>query len=190
MSANVNFNQVQLPPVQPVAQANAGVVPASSGAAGAQANQLSSDVFETNRTRPTRDVDMNAINNAISQREQQVEAFRLLVERLLGQQGSTWVNANGETMVYVDEATRARAAEEIAEGGYFSVEAVSERLLGFARAFAGDDPERIELMREAFVRGFEAAERQWGGNLPSISQDTFAAVMQGFDDMLANAASR
>jgi len=185
MSANVNFNQI--PPVQPAAQTNAVATAASAETAAQpqQAAQPVSDVFETNRTRPARDVDMAAINDAIRRGEQQVEAFRLLVERLLGQQGQTWVNSSGETMVYVDEATRARAAEEIAEGGYFSVEAVSERLLGFARAFAGDDPERIELMREAFVRGFEAAEAQWGGRLPDISHDTFAAVMAGFDDWLA-----
>jgi len=182
MTTNVNFNQAQLPPVQPVNQANA-AVPAASSAT------VQGDTFETNRTRPVSDVDMNAINEAIRQGEQQVEAFRRLVERLLGQQGQTWVNANGETMVYIDQATRERAAEEIAEGGYFSVEAVTDRLLGFARAFAGDDPERIELMRTAFVRGFEAAEAQWGGRLPDISQDTFAAVMAGFDDWLAGIAA-
>ena len=187
MSANVNFNQAQLPPVQPVTpvtQTNT-VAAAETQAA---PTQTGSDVFETNRTRPAGDVDMVAINDAIRQGQQQVEAFRRLVERLLGQQGETWVNSYGETMVYIDEATRVRAEEEVAEGGYFSVEAVSERLLGFARAFAGDDPERIELMREAFVRGFEAAEAQWGGRLPDISHDTFAAVMAGFDDMLTNAA--
>ena len=186
--SNVNFNQPQLPPVQPAAPTNAPVAPVA--ATPPQAAQTGSDVFETNRTRPARDVDMVAINDAIRQGQQQVEAFRRLVERLLGQQGQTWVNSSGETMVYIDEATRARAAEEIAEGGYFSVEAVTDRLLGFARAFAGDDPERIELMRTAFVRGFEAAEAQWGGNLPEISQDTFAAVMAGFDEWLAGLAEQ
>ena len=192
MSANVNFNQAQMPQRQPIARANAVVATEASSETSAQVQvpRTNSDVFETNRTRPARDVDMAAINEAIRQGEQQTEAFRRLVERLLGQQGQTWVNANGETMVYIDQATQERAAEEIAEDGYFGVEAVSERLLNFARAFAGNDPERIELMREAFVRGFEAAETQWGGRLPDISHDTFAAVMAGFDDWLSGIADQ
>ena len=181
--SNVNFNPAQLPPVQPVAQTSAPVAPVP--ATESQSNQPVSDVFETNRTRSARDMDVAAMNNILSQNQQQLEAFRQLVERLLGQQGQTWVNAQGETMVYIDEATRAQAAEDIAEGGYFSVEAVADRLLSFARAFAGDDPERIELMRDAFQRGFAAAEQQWGGALPEISQNTFDAVMAGFDEWLA-----
>jgi len=189
MITNVNSNQT--PPVSPVAQTNTAAAPDTSRVPTvAQPPRPNSDLFETNRTRPTRDVDMVGINNAIRQGEQQVEAFRQLVERLLGQQGQTWVNSSGETMVYIDQATQERAAEEIAEGGYFSVEAVTDRLLGFARAFAGDDPERIELMREAFLRGFEAAEAQWGGRLPDISHDTFAAVMAGFDDWLSGIANQ
>jgi len=188
MSINFNVNPAQQQPQVPLTHPNAPVnpvVPTSEELPAAQGTSAG-DIFETTRTRPVSEVDMNAIRDAISQAERQTEAFRLLVERLLGQQGNTWTNAAGEVMVYIDEATQARAAEEIAEGGYFSVEAVSERLLNFARAFAGDDPERIELMREAFLRGFEAAEQQWGGELPQISQDTRAAVLAGFDEWIAN----
>jgi len=185
MSINFNVNPAQQQPQVPLTHPNTPVnpiVPTAEQTAPTNAN----DIFETTTTRPASQVDMNTIRDAISQAERQTEAFRQLVERLLGQQGQTWTNAAGEVMVYVDEATQTRAAEEIAEGGYFSVEAVSERLLNFARAFAGDDPERIELMRDAFLRGFEAAEQQWGGELPQISQDTRAAVLAGFDEWIAN----
>jgi len=183
MSVNTNFNQI--PPTPPIPGAPA-AAPAQPVAVSEDLNPR--DLFDTNRTRPARDVDMAAINRAISQGERQVEAFRQLVERLLGQQGTTWVNAQGETMVYIDQATQERAQQEIAEGGYFSVEAVAGRLLDFARAFAGDDPERIELMRTAVRMGFEAAEQQWGGTLPDISYETLNAVMAGFDEWLAGIA--
>ena len=39
-------------------------------------------------------------------------------------------------------------------------------------------------MRDAFLAGFEAAQRTWGGELPEISQRTFDAVMAGFDQMM------
>jgi len=178
MSISTNYTQA---PVQPVSipQKAAATNPAATS------EQTNSDLFQTNKTRPRSDVDMNTINHMISQKEQQIESFRQLVERLLGQQGATWVNAQGETMVEIDAETRANAQKDIEEGGYFSVEAVSQRLLDFARAFAGDDPERIELMRTAVTKGFAVAEEQWGGKLPQISQDTLAAVMAGFDEWLA-----
>jgi len=184
---SINLNPVQQPPQVPLVHPNTPANPVAASAETqpvSQSNNVVSDIFDTNTTRSSRDMDMAAINDAIRQAERQTESFRLLVERLLGQQGQQWVNSSGETMVYVDEATRAQAAEEVAEGGYFSVEAVSERLLNFARAFAGDDPERIELMREAFLRGFAAAEERWGGELPQISQDTRAAVLAGFDEWM------
>jgi hypothetical protein len=37
------------------------------------------------------------------------------------------------------------------------------------------------MMRNAVDRGFEAASRSFGGDLPEISQQTRAAVMEGFD---------
>jgi len=181
-------------PINPINQVSNNAIPgqnppvaAQTAAAPAQNDNLNArDLFQTNTTRSARSVDMGTINRSISQREQQVDAFRQLVERLLDRQGATWTNASGEVMVEIDEATRLRAQEEIGEGGYFSVEAVAGRLLDFARAFAGNDPERIELMRTAVQMGFEAAEAQWGGRLPDISHQTLEAVMAGFDDWLAN----
>ena len=183
MSINTNYNQTPLVPPVPVTTHVQPVTTPNNN------TQNPRDIFQTNRTRPASQVDMVGINQAIDQKEQQIEAFRQLVERLLNQQGATWVNAQGETMVHIDEATRASAEEDISEGGYFSVEAVAGRLLDFARAFAGDDPRRIELMRTAVQKGFAAAEEQWGGNLPDISHETLNAVMAGFDDWLAGIAA-
>ena len=43
-------------------------------------------------------------------------------------------------------------------------------------------------MRAAFKKGYEQAEKTWGGKLPEISQKTYDAVMKGFDDLAAKAA--
>jgi len=58
--------------------------------------------------------------------------------------------------------------------------------LGFARAFAGNNVERLDLMEASFRQGFAAAERAWGGDLPEISQRTFDAVMEGFSEWRAS----
>jgi len=93
--------------------------------------------------------------------------------------------ANGEIYIEIDEATRLQAQEDIAEDGYFGVAQTSERILAFARAFAGDDIGRMEIMRDAFLAGFAAAEQAWGRDgLPEISHQTREAVLRGFDEMM------
>jgi len=142
------------------------------------------DILDIRTTTSMADVNMRDINNAINQMNRQTEAFQQMIQRLLNLQGHTATIVNGETMIQIDEATRLQAQRDIADDGYFGVEQTSERILSFARAFAGDDPARGELMRDAFIAGFEAAQRAWGGDLPEISQRTFDAVMAGFDQMM------
>ncbi|WP_026651537.1 hypothetical protein [Butyrivibrio proteoclasticus] len=83
----------------------------------------------------------------------------------------------------VDAATKAQAQEDIAEDGYWGVKQTSERILDFAKALAGDDPEKLENMREAFKKGYDQAQKTWGGELPEISKQTYDAVMKGFDEL-------
>ena len=83
----------------------------------------------------------------------------------------------------VDAATKAQAQADIAEDGYWGVTQTSDRILDFAKALAGDDPEKLENMRAAFKKGYEQAEKTWGGELPDISKQTFDAVMKGFDEL-------
>lgn len=82
----------------------------------------------------------------------------------------------------VDPETKAKAQADIAEGGYWSVEETSKRILDFATALTGGDPDKLESMRDAFLKGYKQAEEMWGGKLPEISQKTYDAVLKGFDD--------
>ncbi len=83
--------------------------------------------------------------------------------------------------VQVDPETVAKAKEDIAEGGYYSVGKTSDRLVDFAKAISGGNPDKIGEMRDAVIKGFEEAEKAWGGKLPQISKDTFNATMDKFD---------
>jgi hypothetical protein len=151
--------------------------------------------FTRNRNVP---VDQAAIDRLLEQSRDQTRMFEQLVSSVLNMQTNHFANAFNEairagnvrgmfTNIEVDEATRNRAQELVSDDGFFGVRQTSERLLDFARAYAGDDPVRIERMRNAFERGFAAATRAWGDELPDISQRTRDAVLAGFDDMLANA---
>jgi len=82
----------------------------------------------------------------------------------------------------VSEAAKAQAKEDIAEGGYYSVEETSARILDFAKALTGGDPDKIDSMIDAFKKGYDEATKAWGKDLPEISSKTYDAVMKGFED--------
>ena len=81
----------------------------------------------------------------------------------------------------VDAETQAAAKQAISEDGYWGVKQTSQRIVSFAKALVGGNPSQIETMREAFIKGFEAATGVWGGELPSITGQTYDAVMELFD---------
>ena len=87
----------------------------------------------------------------------------------------------------VDAATKAQAQADIAEDGYWGVEKTSGRIVEFATALTGGDPDKIEDMREAFKEAYKQAEKTWGGELPEISKQTYEAVMKKFDELAEKA---
>ena len=118
-----------------------------------------------------------------------------IVQKMMGKQAKSYGIANSDNQedsiwsflakgdFTVDAATKAQAQEDISEDGYWGVKQTSERILDFAKALAGDDPEKLENMRDAFEKGYAQAEKTWGGKLPDISQQTYEAVMKGFDEL-------
>lgn len=88
--------------------------------------------------------------------------------------------AKGNFTVSAD--VKAQAQKDIADDGYWGVNQTSDRIVDFAKALVGDDPEKAEKMRAAFEKGFKAATKSWGSKLPDISQRTYDAVMDKFDE--------
>jgi hypothetical protein len=116
-----------------------------------------------------------------------------LVEKMLLGQSKSYNTANDIWSVLssgnftVDAATKAQAQADIAEDGYWGVSQTSQRILDFATALTGGDPDKIEEMRAAFEKGYQQAQKTWGGNLPEISQQTYDAVLAGFDKLKQDA---
>ncbi len=118
-----------------------------------------------------------------------------IVHKMMGKQAKSYGIANVDNSddsiwkflakgdFTVDAATKAQAQEDISEDGYWGVNQTSSRILDFAKALAGDNPEKLEQMRAAFEKGYKQAEETWGGELPDISKQTFDAVMKGFDEL-------
>ncbi len=81
----------------------------------------------------------------------------------------------------VDEFTKLQAQADIAEDGYWGVNQTSDRILDFAKALASNDPEKADMLMDAFKKGYEAAEKPWGKALPDICKQTYDAVLSKFD---------
>lgn len=73
------------------------------------------------------------------------------------------------------------AQDSIGKDGYWGVDQTSERILSFAKALSGNDPEKADLMLDAFKKGYEKAIGAWGKGLPDISKQTYDAVLEKFD---------
>lgn len=121
--------------------------------------------------------------------EERTSQLRSIVEQLITKQGTAFGKATdddiwkflakGEFTVSAD--VKAQAEADIAEDGYWGVEQTSDRILDFAKALAGNDPDKAEEMLEAFKKGFKQATAAWGDELPEISQKTYDAVLEKFE---------
>lgn len=148
---------------------------------------------KTSSVKKTYKPDTNMINKLKADADARTSQLRSLVEQLMGKQANTYGTANNMWQFLksgnytVDAATQAQAQADIAEDGYWGVNQTSDRIISFATALTGGDPDKIEEMRAAFQKGYEKAEKTWGGSLPDISRKTYDAVMQKFDDLAAQA---
>ncbi len=137
--------------------------------------------------------DTALVNKLKADTEARVSQMKSLVEQMISKQGKTlgqadsiWSFLAGGNYT-VDPATRAQAQKDIAEDGYWGVEQTSSRIVDFATALTGGDPDKIEKMRDAFEKGFKQATKAWGRELPEISSKTYDAVMEKFDKLAEQA---
>ena len=129
------------------------------------------------------------IQRMIDETNRQTESLRELILKMFNNQAEKNGLAKGtepfldpDELIDIDPETRAKAQEDIAEGGYYSVENTGDRIFNFALAISGNDPVKLEKMRKATEAGFKQAEQQWGEKLPQISYDTMDYVRNKFDE--------
>lgn len=138
--------------------------------------------------------DTALVNKLKADAEARTAQLRSLVEKIMLGQGNAIGTADDIWSFLrtgnftVDAATKAQAQADIAEDGYWGVEQTSDRIVDFAKALCGGDPDKIEEMKAAFEKGFKQAQETWGGELPEISQRTYDAVFEKFDAWAAESA--
>lgn len=148
---------------------------------------------EADASKKTYTANTELVNKLKADAEEHNRQLQNIVQQLMTKQGQTYNTANdiwkflASGDYEVDPVTKAQAQADVAEDGYWGVEKTSDRIIDFATALTGGDPSKIEDMRAAFKKGYEQAEKAWGGELPEISQKTYDAVMQKFDKLAEEA---
>lgn len=128
------------------------------------------------------------VQSLVDQHQAQMDHFWKTIQSMLVGQGQ---KSNLTIMgmdLFVTPEQSAQAAQAIAPGGEYSVDAVAGRILDMAKALSGGDSGKIEELRSSVQKGFEAAGAQWGSKLPGICDDTYQEVMKRFDDWKNEAA--
>ena len=172
------------------AQAPAGE--SASGAESAKSTAASGVVYEKSSAAATTAKTNVKGNPAIAEQlkaatEARTNQMRDLVQKLISGQGDAYGKATNMWQFLasgnftVDAATKAQAQADIAEDGYWGVNQTSDRILDFAKALYGGDPDKMNKMVDALKKGFEQATKTWGGKLPDISQRTYDKVLEKFD---------
>lgn len=168
----------------------------SSEALAAQANQKTEQEKPLSRTesivKMTETERAELVSKLKEEQQKSMEKMFDFVRETLSSQGAVFGKtddmwkfiASGEYKV--DELTQLEAQEAISEDGYRGVKQTSERIFDFAVALTGGDEAKMREMEEAVSKGFEEAEKAWGGALPSITTDTHHAVKQKFEDYYAS----
>jgi len=113
------------------------------------------------------------------------ELLRNLVIKTFQEQGLDLQISAGEGEIDFNTMTQEEARELVSEDGYFGVEKTSQRIVDFAINAFGNDPAKLEQMKDAIDQGFLDAQDAFGGALPDISQQTYDAIMEKLDAFAA-----
>ena len=138
--------------------------------------------YSSSATRKTYTMDTETVERLKSENEQRMAN---LVKQMLNQQidkSNMWERLRTGNFT-ADAATIKQAQADIADDGYWGVEQTSDRLVQYATALTGGDPEKLDTMIAAFEKGYAAAEKTWGGKLPELAQRTREATLKKFQDL-------
>ena len=122
--------------------------------------------------------------------EARTAQLQSLVEKMMTKQGQTLGTADdmwsflAKGNLKADPETIAQAKKDVAEDGYWGAEQTSERILSFAKALSGDDPDKAEELLNAFKKGYKEATKTWGSDLPSLCSDTYDLVEKKFNEWM------
>ncbi len=141
------------------------------------------DISGSDSIKNNKKYDSIEINRLIADNEKRINDFKETIRKMIVKQGEkSNLTLSGQKLnVSVEDSQK--AAESIADGGEYSVDAVATRIVDMAMSLSGGDKTKIPLLRDAVKKGFEAAgvEFNEGKGLPDICNKTYNEIMERFD---------
>ncbi len=84
----------------------------------------------------------------------------------------------------ISELSVEEANDLISDQGFFGIDKTSQRIADFVIKGAGNDLDKLRAGREGILRGFNEAEKAWGGKLPDISYETLTKSLEAIDEKI------
>ena len=84
----------------------------------------------------------------------------------------------------ISNLTQEEAKDLVSEDGFFGIRQTSQRMADFVLNGAGDDIDMLKAGRSGLLKGFDEAQKLWGGKLPEISQETIKKSLELIDEKL------
>jgi hypothetical protein len=142
---------------------------------------------KTQKTSFSGKIDFKDFEKIREQSENDIEAFEKFINKIFSYQGS-YTSRRTTSIKSVHIKIKSESAEAVEEPsqeitGYWGAEETSQRILDFAKKISGNNPEKFDLLIDAFKTGFEEAKKAFGGTLPEVSHKTYDLVMEGFEKM-------
>ena len=161
----------------------------TTNASSTKKDQNTAAVYEksTAKTGYTKKSNSAVVAKMKAEAEQRTSQLQSLVEKMISKQGQTLGTADSiwsflaKGNFTADPETIAQAKKDIASDGYWGAEQTSDRILSFAKALSGDDPDKAEELLNAFKKGYAQATGTWGKELPSLCSDTYDLVEEKFN---------
>lgn len=118
--------------------------------------------------------------------DQRLESFKKVLSQMFSTQankaGNKSFSLNIDISININISNSTSVSDPTAEGGEWSSDAVSKRIIDMAKALSGGDKSKISLLKDAVEKGFGAATKAWGGELPGVCGETHDKVMKAFDE--------
>ena len=133
----------------------------STSTSSSKKNQDTAAVYEKNtaKTGYTKKSNSAIVAQMKADAEQRTSQLKSLVEKMISKQGQTLATADdmwsflAKGNLKADPETIAQAKKDVAADGYWGAEQTSDRILSFAKALAGDNPDKAEELLNAFKIG-------------------------------------
>lgn len=109
--------------------------------------------------------------------------LRKLVSKILqDQKTADQIDSGDMETIDINKLTPEIAKTLVANDGHWKPEQTAARITAFSITISGNNPEKLDKIKENINKGFQLAKEALGGELPKMSDETYTAVMQKLDD--------